>query len=45
MGRVAFSGALGFAIGAGIMMMPASSKWRKTVLREAENLRRKAKNW
>ena len=44
-GKMAFTGALGFAIGAGLMMMPNSNKWRKTVLRQAEELRRAAKNW
>lgn len=45
LGKVALSGALGFAIGAGLMMMPNGSRWRKAVLREAENLRRASKNW
>jgi len=44
-GRTAITGALGFALGAGLMMMPNGNKWRKAVLRGAENLRRAAKNW
>ena len=44
-GKIAVTGALGFAIGAGLMMMPNSNKWRKAVLREADNLRRAARNW
>ena len=44
-GKMAMTGALGFAIAAGLMMMPNGNKWRKAVLREAENLRRAAKNW
>ena len=44
-GKVAMTGVLGFAIGAGLMMMPNGNKWRKAVLREAENLRRAARNW
>ncbi len=44
-GKAAFTGALGFAIGAGLMMMPNSNKWRKAVLRQAEELRRAARNW
>jgi hypothetical protein len=44
-GKMAMTGALGFAIGAGLMMMPNGNKWRKTVLREADNLRRAARNW
>ncbi len=32
--KMAVSGALGFAIGAGLMMMPNGNKWRKTVLRK-----------
>ena len=45
LGKMAATGALGFAIGAGLMMMPGGNKWRKAVLREAENLRRAARNW
>ncbi len=45
LGKMAATGALGFAIGAGLMMMPNGNKWRKAVLREAENLRRAARNW
>lgn len=44
-GKMAITGALGFAIGAGLMMMPNGNKWRKAVMREAENLRRAARNW
>ena len=45
MGKMAITGVMGFALGAGLMMMPNGNKWRKAVLREAENLRRAAKNW
>ena len=38
--KMALSGVLGFAVGAGLMMMPNSNKWRRTVLQETEKLRR-----
>lgn len=34
------SGAAGFMLGAGLMMSPNASKWRKTALREMDTLRR-----
>ena len=40
MNRFAMGGAMGFLIGAGIMMMPASSKLKRTMKKEAEKMKR-----
>ncbi len=38
-------GALGFAMGAGAMLMPGNQKMKKQAQRSVEKLMRVAKNW
>lgn len=45
LGKVAVSGALGFMLGAGIMMAPSGNKLRKAVIKEADMVRRMVKKW
>ena len=38
--KAAAAGMIGFAIGAGAMMMPGSQKWKKQAQRQADKLAR-----
>ena len=45
LGKIAVSGALGFMLGAGVMMTPGSNKVRKAVWKEADMVRKMMKKW
>ena len=36
---------IGFAVGAGAMIMPGNQKWKRQAQRQVERLMRLAKNW
>ncbi|MDD3410911.1 MAG: hypothetical protein PHY12_08905 [Eubacteriales bacterium] len=43
--KVAMSGAIGFALGAGAMLMPANQKLKKQMMRKMDGLMKMAKMW
>ncbi len=42
---MAVTGVVGFAIGAGAMIMPGNQKLRKQVVRQVDQLRKMSKMW
>lgn len=43
--KTAAAGALGFAMGAGAMLMPGSQKFKRQAQRQVDKLVKLAKNW
>ncbi|NLV58141.1 MAG: hypothetical protein GXY67_05170 [Clostridiales bacterium] len=43
--RMAITGVIGFAVGAGVMLMPGNQKLKRQVQRQVEQLRRISKMW
>ena len=43
--KTAAAGALGFAMGAGAMLMPGSQKFKRQAQRQVDRLVKLAKNW
>lgn len=43
--RMAITGAVGFAMGAGIMMMPGNQKLKRQVQRQVDHVRKMSKMW
>ena len=43
--KTAAAGMIGFAVGAGAMIMPGNQKWKRQAQRQVERLMRLAKNW
>lgn len=43
--KMAVTGIVGFAIGAGAMMMPGNQKLRRQVLRQVGQIKKMSKNW
>jgi hypothetical protein len=43
--RMAITGVLGFAVGAGVMLMPGNQKLKRQVQRQVEQIRRISKMW
>ena len=43
--RMAVTGVIGFAVGAGMMLMPGNQKLKRQVQRQVEQLRRISKMW
>jgi hypothetical protein len=43
--RMAITGVIGFAVGAGVMLMPGNQKLKRQVQRQVEQIRRISKMW
>ena len=43
--KTAADGMIGFAVGAGAMMMPGNQKWKRQAQRQVDRMIRIAKNW
>lgn len=43
--KTAAVGMIGFAVGAGAMMMPGNQKWKRQAQRQVDRMIRIAKNW
>lgn len=43
--KTAAAGMLGFAVGAGAMMMPGNQKWKRQAQRQMDKIMRIAKSW
>ncbi len=43
--KTAAAGMIGFAVGAGAMIMPGNQKWKRQAQRQVDRLMRLAKNW
>lgn len=43
--KTAAVGAIGFAMGAGAMMMPGNQKWKRQAQRQVDRVMRIAKSW
>ena len=43
--KMAVTGMVGFAVGAGMMMMPGNQKLKRKIMTEADKLRKIAKMW
>ena len=43
--KVAISGMAGFALGAGLMMMPGNQKLKRQMLRQADHVKKMVKQW
>ncbi len=43
--KAAAAGMLGFAVGAGAMMMPGNQKWKRQAQRQVDKIVRIAKSW
>ena len=44
-GKMAITGAIGFAIGAGAMMMPSNQKLRRKMIGKMDKMTKLAKSW
>lgn len=43
--KTAAAGMLGFAVGAGAMMMPGNQKWKRQAQRQIDRIMKIAKSW
>lgn len=43
--KTAAAGMIGFAVGAGTMMMPGNQKWKRQAQRQVDRMIRIAKSW
>ncbi len=43
--KTAAAGVIGFAVGAGAMIMPGNQKWKRQAQRQVDRIMRLAKNW
>jgi len=43
--KTAAAGMIGFAVGAGAMIMPGNQKWKRQAQRQVDRIMRLAKNW
>ena len=43
--KTAAAGMLGFAVGAGAMLMPGNQKWKRQAQRQMDKIVRMAKSW
>ena len=43
--KTAAAGMIGFAVGAGAMMMPGNQKWKRQAQRQMDKLMKIAKSW
>lgn len=43
--KTAAAGMIGFAVGAGAMMMPGSQKWKRQAQRQMDKIMKLAKSW
>ena len=43
--RTAAAGVIGFAVGAGAMLMPGSQKWKRQAERQVERIVKIARSW
>ena len=43
--KTAAAGMIGFAVGAGAMMMPGNQKWKRQAQRQMDKIVRMAKSW
>lgn len=43
--KTAAAGMIGFAVGAGTMIMPGNQKWKRQVQRQMDRIVKAAKNW
>ncbi|MBR6571766.1 MAG: hypothetical protein IKK75_15065 [Clostridia bacterium] len=43
--KTAAAGMIGFAVGAGAMMMPGNQKWKRQMQRQVDKVMKLAKDW
>ena len=43
--KTAAAGMIGFAVGAGAMMMPGSQKWKRQAQRQVDRIMKIARSW